>query len=79
MATRNQAENTQLLRDIQRYKIHDDPFDVMPCNGELVTLKLWWKSIALATPQAELPKLALLMLDIKPHAADPKRIVSLMG
>ena len=73
------AETTQLLTDIRRYKIHDDPFDVLPCDGELATLKLWWKSIASANPLAELPKLALLMLDIKPHAADPERTVSLMG
>ena len=47
--------------------------------ASLATLKLYWKNIADANPEAELPKLALLILDIKPHAADPERTVSMMG
>lgn len=74
-----QAQVVQLMGDIKAYKIHDDPFDSMPVNGELATLKLYWKSIASSHPKVELPKLALLMLDIKPHAADPEKTFSLMG
>ena len=51
----------------------------MPCDGELSTLRLYWKSIASGDEQAQLPQLALLLLDIKPHAADPEKTVSLMG
>lgn len=69
----------QLLEDMKAYKIHDDPYDNMPMNGELATLKLYWRSIASTNPQAELPKLAVLLLDIKPHAADPEKTFSLMG
>ena len=73
------TETKQLLRDMQQYKIHEDPFEAMPYDGELATLTLYWKNIADANPEAELPKLALLILDIKPHAADPERTVSMMG
>ena len=69
----------QLITDMKRYKIHDAPFDSMPADGELATLKLYWKSISSSNEQLELPKLALLLLDIKPHAADPEKTVSLMG
>jgi hypothetical protein len=69
----------QLITDMKRYKIHDAPFDSMPADGELATLKLYWKSISSSNEQLELPKLALLLLDIKPHAADPENTVSLMG
>ena len=51
----------------------------MPSDGELATLKLYWKNIAAINPEAQLPKLGLLLLDIKPHAADPERTVSMMG
>ena len=70
----------QLITDMKRYKIHDAPFDSMPADGELATLTLYWKSISSSNEQLELPKLALLLLDIKPHAADPwEKTVSLMG
>ena len=73
------AETAQLLRDMQQYRIHEDPYESMPSDGELATLKLYWKNIAAINPEAQLPKLGLLLLDIKPHAADPERTVSMMG
>ena len=51
----------------------------MPSDGELATLKLYWKNISAINPEAQLPKLGLLLLDIKAHAADPERTVSMMG
>ena len=42
-------------------------------EASLATLKLYWKSIAASYDGVELPKLALLLLDSKPHAADPER------
>lgn len=70
-------ESEQLLKDMQQCKMHEDPFDSMPCDEELVTLKLNWTSIASANEGFQLSQLALLMLDIKPHAADPEKTVSL--
>ena len=43
----------------------------MPVDGELATLKLYWKVILSTCSNLELPKLDVLLLDIKPHAADP--------
>ncbi len=72
-------ESQQLMTDLKRYKIHEEPFDLMPPDGELGTLKLYWKTIAATDSSVQLPQLALLFLDIKPHAADPEKTVSLMG
>ncbi len=72
-------ESQQLMTDLKRYKIHEEPFDLMPPDGELGTLKLYWKTIAATDFSVQLPQLALLFLDIKPHAADPEKTVSLMG
>ncbi|DBA84465.1 TPA: hypothetical protein ACH3X1_016789 [Trebouxia sp. C0004] len=72
-------ETQQLMEDIKRYKIHDEPFASMPVDGELETLRLYWRFLASSGDQLQLPLLALLMLDIKPHAADPEKTVSLMG
>jgi len=69
----------QLMEDVKRYKIHEEPYDCMPVDGELATLKLYWKVILSTGSNLELPKLAVLLLDIKPHAADPEKTVSLMG
>ncbi|DBA77178.1 TPA: hypothetical protein ACH3X1_009752 [Trebouxia sp. C0004] len=69
----------QLMEDIKRYKIHEEPYDCMPVDGEVATLKLYWKVILSTGSNLELPKLAVLLLDIKPHAADPEKTVSLMG
>ncbi len=69
----------QLLKDIQLYKLHEEPYSVLPVDGELASLKLYWKEILSNDENLELPKLAILMLDIKPHAADPEKTVSLMG
>ncbi|DBA81621.1 TPA: hypothetical protein ACH3X1_007377 [Trebouxia sp. C0004] len=51
----------------------------MPVDGNIATLKLYWKLILSNSSNLELPKLAMLLLDIKPHAADPEKTVSLMG
>ena len=42
-------------------------------------MKLHWKTIAGTDDSLQLPQLALLMLDVKPHAADPEKTFSLMG
>ena len=64
------------MEDTKAYGIHDDPFDSMPVNGDLATLKLYWKCIASSHPSSELPKLALLMLDIKPQQLTQRNIQS---
>ncbi|DBB09009.1 TPA: hypothetical protein ACH3X3_007637 [Trebouxia sp. C0006] len=55
----------QLMEDIKRYKIHEEPYDCMPVDGELATLKLYWKVILSTGSNLELPKLAVLLLDMQ--------------
>ena len=35
----------QLLDEIKHYKIHAEPYHVMPLDGDLETLKNYWKAI----------------------------------
>ncbi len=72
-------ESQHLMTEFKQYKLHEEPYEAMPPDGELATLKLYWKHIASTDPDLQLPGLALLMLDIKPHAADPEKTVSIMG
>lgn len=76
---KGKSQTQQLMTELRKYKIHKDPFDLMPPDGELATLKLHWKTIAGTDDSLQLPQLALLMLDVKPHAADPEKTFSLMG
>ena len=48
----------QLMEDIKRYKIHEEPYDCMLVDGELATLKLYWKVILSTGSNLDLPKLA---------------------
>ena len=74
------SEDTlRLLDDVKHYKIHAEPYHTMPLDGDLDTLKTYWKAILDSDKKAQLPQLAMLLLDIKPHAADPEKTVSLMG
>ena len=51
----------------------------MPLVGDLETLKTYWKAILASDKEVQLPQLAMLLLDIEPHPADPEKTVSLMG
>lgn len=76
----SKAKCQQLLQvDMESYKLGDAPYNRLPVDGQLATLRLWWRGILHDYPQAQLPGLALLLLDIKPHAADPEKTFSLMG
>lgn len=61
------------------YRCSQPPYSRFPPDGDLSTLKLYWQNINKDDSLAELPWLALLLLDIKPHAADPEKTFSLMG
>lgn len=65
--------------DMLQYRLHQAPYASNPADGELSTLKLYWQGIIKDNEQAQLPWLALFILDIKPHAADPEKTFSLMG
>ena len=65
--------------DMLKYRLHEAPYTCLPADGELSTLKLYWQGITMDSAGAQLPWLALFLLDIKPHAADPEKTFSLMG
>ncbi|DBA72287.1 TPA: hypothetical protein ACH3X2_010534 [Trebouxia sp. C0005] len=62
-----------------KYRLHQAPYTALPADGELSTLKLYWQNIIRDDSKAQLPWLALFLLDIKAHAADPELTFSLMG
>lgn len=69
----------RMMTDMLKYRLHEAPYTSLPTDGELSTLKLYWQNISKDDDQVQLPWLALLLLDIKPHAADPEKTFSLMG
>ena len=76
----SKAECLQLMQvDLDQYKLGDAPYNRLPVDGQLATLRLWWRGILHDNPGLQLPLLALFLLDIKPHAADPEKTFSLMG
>lgn len=76
----DKAQCIQLLQvDMEQYRLGDAPYSHLPVDGQLSSLRLWWRGIQSDHPKAQLPALASLLLDIKPHAADPEKTFSLMG
>jgi len=74
------SELTQLMStDLEKYRLGDAPYSNLPVDGDLGTLQLWWRGLLADHPHIQLPLLALVLLDIKPHAADPEKTFSLMG
>ena len=73
------AKTEQLLKDIQLYRLYEDPFEAMPCHGKLTSLKLNRNKVADANPEAELSELPILTLDNKSHAASLEKTVSMLG
>ena len=69
-----------MLSDMLKYRLHEAPCTSLPADGELSTLKLlYWQNISRNDVNAQLPWLALFLLDIKPYAADPEKTFNLMG
>lgn len=69
---------SHLMTQLQVYKTGGAPFD-KGYGGSAFNLRAWWASM-LDTPAAkESAELAVLLLDIRPHAADPERTFSTMG
>eukprot|EP00898_Chlorokybus_atmophyticus_P007964 jgi/Chlat1/8169/Chrsp76S07652 len=66
-----------LLKQMQMYKSSLPPFNA-PVGGEEFNVRAWWLSICQASTK-ELVNLAVLLLDIVPHAVAPEGTFSLMG
>ena len=65
--------------DMLKYRLHEAPYTSLPADGKLSTLKLYWQNIIKNSDKAQLPWLALFLLDIKPHAADPEKSAGVQG
>ena len=79
LAKKSQQCKQLMFTDMFRYRCNQPPYNLFPPDGDLSTLTLYWQNINKDDSTAELPWLALLLLDIKPHAADPEKTFSLMG
>ena len=80
------AEITNLLSEIGKYRLGRRPFLGALASGDLSSLRDYWENIRVSQPstaakeaQYQLPSLALIVHDIKPHAADPEKTFSLMS
>jgi hypothetical protein len=65
-----------MLQQMQSYGLCAAPFDA-PCDGEHFDPKVWWQDLSETAPR--LSELAIILLDIVPHAAQPERVFSTMG
>ena len=60
-----------MMTEMLKCRLHEAAYTHLPTDGELSTLKLYWQNMSKDNKEAQLPWLVLLLLDIKPHAADP--------
>lgn len=72
---------TSTLQQLQLYSLAKSPFDLpaiayLQCRAES-DVKVWWLSMAESAP--DLSELALILLDVAPHAADPELGVQRYG
>jgi len=74
-------EAAQLLAEIGKYRIRARPYSVTLASGDLDSLREYWENLRITKSDVplQLPLLALIIHDIKPHAADPEKTFSLMG
>ena len=75
-----------LLSEIGKYRLGRRPFFGALATGDLSSLRDYWENIRISQPstttegeQYQLPSLARIVHDIKPHAADPEKTFSLMS
>jgi hypothetical protein len=69
----------EMMDQLGKYKAGLAPYNV-PYGGESFDVRAWWESIGQSDPRSlVLVQLALLLLDIVPHAADVERIFSMLG
>eukprot|EP00898_Chlorokybus_atmophyticus_P001778 jgi/Chlat1/2600/Chrsp178S02497 len=72
----NLQECERLLTQLAEYKAGLSPFN-HPCGGDTFNLRAWW--LAAGATRAEITTLAIVLLDLVPHAAAPERTFSTMG
>ncbi len=77
------TEGKALLGELKQYRTGAKPFLGTLANGDLDGVRTYWINIqhsaAASGAPLQLPALALIIHDIKPHAADPEKTFSTMG
>lgn len=76
----SQDKLVQLKKEMVSYGASEPPYD-LPCDADP---RDWWKlmktsQLSLTAPARQLPRVALIILDILPHSADPERVFSGLG
>jgi len=66
----------RLVQQLGAYKAGTAPFD-MPHGGGGFSVRAWWQAVSSSNADMLVP-LALLLLDVVPHAAAPERAFSLL-
>jgi hypothetical protein len=73
----------QLMAEIAQYRLGNRPFIGVLGDGDLAGLRAYWQNMHRSTTTGVLPMqlsaLALIVHDIKPHAADCEKTFSTMN
>lgn len=81
--SKSREDTQKLLGELDQYKQGCRPFLGSMSDGGLHRLRAFWNGIqhtaAASGAPLQLPALAVMIFDIKPHAADPDKTFSLMG
>ena len=73
------ASIAALLDQMSTYSFGDAPFDHPIAVGAPFSSRNWWRTVGQHKAAAELAEVALILLDVVPHAAEPERVFSKMG
>ena len=80
---KSKDEVIALLAEMDKYRLGSTPFVGIMSDSGLDSLRSYWNSIQYTAAGSgaplQLPALAMIVHDVKPHAADPEKTFSLMG
>ncbi len=80
---KSKDEVIALLAEMDKYRLGSTPFVGIMSDSGLDSLRSYWNSIQYTAAGSgaplQLPAPAMIVHDVKPHAADPEKTFSLMG
>jgi hypothetical protein len=78
----DQGRINGVLGQLSQYGLGQPPFD-QPCASGTTSsgfsASMWWLTLRTHAAAADLAELALVLLEVVPHAATPERVFSTMG
>lgn len=78
----DQGRISGVLGQLSQYGLGQPPFDLPYASGTTssgFSARLWWQTLRTDAAAADLAELALVLLEVVPHAATPERVFSTMG